>query len=47
MRTVLRVVGLFRPEYVMGTPERSGEALAEVALAAVLLPLGRIYILLV
>jgi len=47
MRTVFRLVGLFRPEYVMGTPERSGEALAEVALGAVTPPRGRIYIALV
>ncbi|WP_432192534.1 SDR family NAD(P)-dependent oxidoreductase [Streptomyces sp. bgisy027] len=47
MRTVFRVVGLFRPEYVMGTPERSGEALSEVALGHVTPPPGRIYISLV
>jgi NAD(P)-dependent dehydrogenase (short-subunit alcohol dehydrogenase family) len=32
MHTVFRLVGLFRPEYVIGTAERSGEALAEVSL---------------
>jgi hypothetical protein len=32
MRTVFRLVGLFRPEYVMGPPERAGAALADVAL---------------
>lgn len=47
MHTVFRLVGLFRPEYVIGTPERSGEALAEVALGAVSPPRGRIYISLV
>lgn len=47
MRTVFRVVGLFRPEYIMGTPERAGEALAEVALGTVTPPPGRIYISLV
>ncbi|MFE2184868.1 SDR family NAD(P)-dependent oxidoreductase [Streptomyces sp. NPDC059455] len=47
MRTVFRLVGLFRPEYVMGTPERSGEALAEVSLGTVTPPPGRIYISLV
>lgn len=47
MRTVFRLVGFFRPEYVMGTPERSGEALAEVALGSVTPPPGRIYISLV
>ncbi|CAM5713417.1 SDR family NAD(P)-dependent oxidoreductase [Streptomyces aurantiogriseus] len=47
MRTVFRLVGLFKPEYVMGTPERSGEALAQVALGEVTLPPGRIYVSLV
>lgn len=47
MRTVFRLVGVFRPEYVMGTPERSGEALAEVSLGTVTPPPGRIYISLV
>lgn len=47
MHTVFRLVGLFRPEYVIGTPERSGEALAEVALGTVTPPPGRIYLSLV
>ncbi|WP_321803392.1 hypothetical protein [Burkholderia sp. BCC1988] len=47
MHTVFRVIGLFRPEYVIGTPDRSGEALADVALGAVTPPRGRIYISLV
>ncbi|MEU0407911.1 SDR family NAD(P)-dependent oxidoreductase [Streptomyces griseorubiginosus] len=47
MRTVFRLVGLFRPEYVMGTAERSGEVLAQVALGDVTPPPGRIYISLV
>ncbi len=47
MRTVFRLVGLFRPEYVMGTSERAGEALAEVALGTATPPHGRIYISLV
>lgn len=47
MHTVFRLIGLFRPEYVIGTPERSGAALAAVALGAVLLPQGRIYVSLV
>lgn len=47
MHTVFRLVGLFRPEYVMGTPERAGEALAEVALRVITPPNGRIYISLV
>jgi NAD(P)-dependent dehydrogenase (short-subunit alcohol dehydrogenase family) len=47
MHTVFRLVGLFRPEYVMGTAERSGEALAQVSLGAVTPPRGRIYLSLV
>jgi hypothetical protein len=47
MRTVFRLVGLFRPEYIMGTPERAGEALAEVALGAVTPPRRWIYISLI
>jgi NAD(P)-dependent dehydrogenase (short-subunit alcohol dehydrogenase family) len=47
MRTVFRLVGLFRPEYVMGTAERPGEALADVALGAVIPPPGRIHVSLV
>ncbi|WFU10328.1 SDR family NAD(P)-dependent oxidoreductase [Rhizobium sp. CB3090] len=47
MHTVFRVVGFFRPEYVIGTPERSGEALAEVSLGEVTPPRGRIYVSLV
>ncbi len=47
MRTIFRVAGLFKPEYVMGTAERSGEMLAEVALGTVAPPPGRIYVSLV
>ncbi|MDX2937207.1 SDR family NAD(P)-dependent oxidoreductase [Streptomyces ipomoeae] len=47
MRTVFRVVGLFKPEYVMSTAERSGELLAEVALGTLTPPPGRIYVSLV
>lgn len=47
MHTVFRVIGLFRPEYVIGTPERSGEALAQVALGMITPPRGRIYLSLV
>ncbi|RTQ35740.1 SDR family NAD(P)-dependent oxidoreductase [Variovorax gossypii] len=47
MHTVFRVIGLFRPEYVAGTPERSGEILADVALGVISPPHGRIYLSLV
>jgi NAD(P)-dependent dehydrogenase (short-subunit alcohol dehydrogenase family) len=47
MHTVFRLVGLFRPEYVMGTSERAGEALAEVCLGALTPPPGRLYVSLV
>jgi NAD(P)-dependent dehydrogenase (short-subunit alcohol dehydrogenase family) len=47
MNTVFRLVGLFRPEYVMGTAERSGRALAQVCLGVITPPLGRIYVSLV
>jgi NAD(P)-dependent dehydrogenase (short-subunit alcohol dehydrogenase family) len=47
MGTVFRVVGLFKPEYVMSTAERSGEQLAAVALGAVTPPPGRVYVSLV
>jgi NAD(P)-dependent dehydrogenase (short-subunit alcohol dehydrogenase family) len=47
MHSVFRLVAVFRPEFTIGTPERAGEALAEVALGAITLPRGRIYISLV
>lgn len=47
MHTVFRLVGLFRPEYTIGTPERAGEILAEVSLGVITPPQGRIYISLV
>lgn len=47
IHTVFRLVSLFRPEYVMGTAECAGEALADVAMGAIVPPQGRIYISLV
>ncbi len=47
MHTVFRLVSFFRPEYVIGSPERSGEALAEVSLGEITPPPGRIYVSLV
>lgn len=47
MHTVFRLVGLFRPEFIMNTPEHSGKKLAEVSLGIVSPPAGRIYVSLV
>ncbi|MEU4632924.1 SDR family NAD(P)-dependent oxidoreductase [Micromonospora chalcea] len=44
MRTVFRLVGLVKPEFVMSTAERSGELLAEVARGAITPPPGRVYV---
>ena len=46
-RTVFPVIGMFRPEFVMNTPEHSGNMLANVALGAISPPPGRIYVSLV
>ncbi|WP_141686836.1 SDR family NAD(P)-dependent oxidoreductase [Bradyrhizobium sp. LMTR 3] len=46
-RTVFPLIGLFRPEFVMNTPEHSGNMLANVALGAISPPPGRIYVSLV
>ncbi|WP_210250567.1 hypothetical protein [Bradyrhizobium paxllaeri] len=46
-RTVFPLIGLFRPEFVMNTPEHSGKMLVNVALGAITPPDGRIYISLV
>ncbi|WP_457214078.1 SDR family NAD(P)-dependent oxidoreductase [Mycobacteroides abscessus] len=47
MRTVFRLVGFLKPEYVMGTAQRSGQALAGVSLGTLTLPPGRMYLSLV
>jgi hypothetical protein len=47
MHTIFRLVGYFRPAYSMGTAERSGRALAEVALGTISPPDDRIYVSLV
>jgi NAD(P)-dependent dehydrogenase (short-subunit alcohol dehydrogenase family) len=47
MGTIFRVVGFFKPEYVMSTAGRSGEQLAAVALGAITPPPGRVYVSLV
>ena len=41
------LVGLLRPNFAMGTAERAGEALAQIALGTVTPPPGRVYISLV
>lgn len=45
--TLYPLIGLFRPEFVMNTPEHSGKMLAAVALGTLAPPPGRIYISLV
>ncbi|WP_343672399.1 SDR family NAD(P)-dependent oxidoreductase [Chitinophaga sp.] len=47
IHTVFRLVGLFRPEYVMGKPDRAGKALAEIAMGDITPPEGRMYVSLV
>jgi NAD(P)-dependent dehydrogenase (short-subunit alcohol dehydrogenase family) len=47
MHTVFRLIGLFRPEFVMNTPEHAGKMLADVSLGIITPPRGRIYISLV
>ncbi len=45
--TIYPLIGLFRPEFVMNTPEHSGKMLTDVALGTIAPPHGRIYISLV
>lgn len=45
--TVFPLIGLFRPEFVMNTPEHSGKMLADVALGAIAPPPDRVYVSLV
>lgn len=47
MHTVFRLIGIFRPEYIISTPERSGAGLAKVSLGDIALPDGQIYVNLV
>ncbi|MBI1346273.1 SDR family NAD(P)-dependent oxidoreductase [bacterium] len=46
-RTLFPLIGLFRPEFVMNTPEHSGRMLADVSLGKIRPPPNRIYISLV
>lgn len=41
---MIRAVGVFRPEYLVGSSQRSGELLAEVCLGAITPPAGQLYI---
>lgn len=45
--TIFPLIGLFRPEFVMNTPDHSGKKLADVALGTIAPPPGRIYVSLV
>ena len=47
MRTLFPLLALFRPEFLMNTPEHSGQMLTDVALGNIALPPGRIYVSLV
>lgn len=46
-RTVFPLLGLFRPEFNMNSPEHSGKMLADVALGVIAPPAGRVYVSLV
>src|SRR5690606_41995389 len=43
LRPLSRVVSLFRPPFVVGTPERAGGVLADLASGEIQLPQGRLY----
>lgn len=42
-RPILHIVSIFRPQFYMGTSQRSGEALAELVLGKITTPKGRVY----
>lgn len=44
VRGLVRAAGIFRPEFIVGTPERSGQLLADVCLGVLRPPPGGIYI---
>ncbi|MEV4670844.1 SDR family NAD(P)-dependent oxidoreductase [Actinomadura sp. NPDC049382] len=44
---VFRIVGRFKPAYVMGPPERAGQVLAQLAAGTVTPPAGHVYVSLV
>ncbi|HYC12506.1 MAG TPA: SDR family NAD(P)-dependent oxidoreductase [Nitrososphaerales archaeon] len=43
MRGLIPLIGVFKPQFRPGSPERAGEALAQLALGEVNLPPGRVY----
>lgn len=45
--TIYPLIALFRPEFVMNTPEHSGKMLADIALGVIVPPQGRLYVSLV
>ncbi|QDU04482.1 short chain dehydrogenase [Gimesia chilikensis] len=47
MHTVFRLIGLFRPEFIMNSPEHSGRMLADVSLGIIKPPSDRLYLSLV
>ncbi|WP_202986217.1 SDR family NAD(P)-dependent oxidoreductase [Flavobacterium pokkalii] len=47
IHTVFRIISLFKPEYVMSTPEKSGGVLADICLETLRIPADKIYISLV
>lgn len=44
LRALIAIVGRFRPEYIVGTPQRSGELLGQICLGEIDAPAGHIYI---
>lgn len=44
---IFRVIGLFKPAYVMGPPERAGEVLAQLATGGITPPSGHLYVSLI
>lgn len=47
IHTVFRVIGIFRPAYIMGKPDLAGQALANLALGNITPPYGKMYVSLV
>jgi len=43
IRILLPLIGLFKPQFRSGTPERAGEVLTQLALGEITPPLGRVY----